>query len=97
MPMIDPAMTTITEICSVTTTPCRRRGSSLITGKIIGPPPSHGPSDPPLQKTEQSGERVGGDKIKDARDGPRLGELERVRHEFACDEGQLGNGNGHGQ
>src|SRR4051794_39917777 len=96
MPMIDPATITRMEICNVMITPCRRRGSSLITA-VIDPPPSYGPPNPPLQQTEQSSERVGGDKVEDACYGPRLDELERVGHEFAGDEGQLGNGDGHGQ
>src|SRR5215207_227656 len=96
MPMMDPARMTSTEICNVTTTPCRRRGSSSIT-ESIGPPLSHRPPNPPLDKTEQRGERVGGDKVENACHGPRLDELERVGHKFAGDEGQLGNGDGHGQ
>src|SRR5918995_3780570 len=96
MPMMDPAMMTRTEICNVTTTPCRRRGSSSIT-EFIGPPPSYGPPNPPLEKTEQSGERVGGGKVEDACYGPCLDELERVGHKFAGDERQFGNGDGHGQ
>src|SRR5215218_1647507 len=96
MPMMDPARMTRTEICNVTTTPCRRSGSFSIT-ESMGPPLAHRPPNTPLDKTEQCGEHVGGDKVEDACHGPRLDKLERVSHKFAGDEGQLGNGNGHGQ
>src|SRR5215212_165694 len=89
-------MMTRTEICNVTTTPCWRRGNSSIT-EFIGLPPSHGPPNPPLEKTEQSGERVSGDKVEDTCHSPCLDELERVGDKFAGDEGQLRYGDGHGQ
>src|SRR5688572_6707446 len=94
--MSDPATMTSAEICSVTTTPCKSRGSSSIT-VCMRPPPSHGPPNPPLQEAKQRRECVGRDQVEDGCRGPRLDELEGVRDELARDEGQLGHGDGHGQ
>src|SRR4051812_29083247 len=96
MPMIDPTTMTRTEICNVTATPCRRRGSSWITFSN-GAPPSHRPTNAPLQETEQSGDSVRGHQVENSRGRPCLDVLEGIGDHFAGDERQLGNGDGHGK
>src|SRR4051812_45781983 len=96
MPMIDPATMTRTEICNVTTTPCRRSGSSWITVSN-GAPPSDRPPNAPLQVAEQSGDGVRGGEVENSRGRPCLDVLEGIGDNFASDERQLRYGNGHGQ
>src|SRR5829696_9686731 len=89
-------MMTRTEICRVMATPCRRRGSSLIT-EITSPPPSHCPPNPPLEKTEQSGDSVGGNQVEHPCGRPCLNVLEGIGDHFPGHEGQFRYGDGHGQ
>src|SRR4051794_33363142 len=95
MPMIDPTTMTSMEICSVTTTPCRRRGSSLMTGCIAAP--SHRPANAPLKEAEHSGDRIGGDEVEHGGRRPSLDVLERIRDQLPGHERQLRDGDGHSQ
>src|ERR671911_1104476 len=94
MPMMDPAMMTRMEICNVTATPCRRRGSSSIT-VVIGPAPSYRPTNTPLEEAEQGGNGVGRDEVKNCCGRPRLDVLEGVCDHLAGDERQFRYGDGH--